>query len=400
MFGSVSSFVGFFCSLVREWNMAKFGDLNNDLLIKVLSLLPTRTLARVKCVCKCWFQLISHRKFIKLQLKKAEPLAGFFFQERYQSVDEDIKFNSYIPTESNISYDKVHHNVFDFLPEAVTVQAITNGLVCCRSCLPCPDPHMYVCNPLNKEWVTFRCGKPVNRWSAFALAFDPFEDPIDTSTHFKVIRIHQTVADMDEESYYLFEIFSSRTQRWRVPSEICSRKNESLINSGVCVNGILYWLTSGDRVLTFNVENELSWLVGAPFPTSDLETVTEICIGESEGQLHYVLLSVYGLQVWALEEIYEPKWIIKFSTTLEELENENNDLFYKVAERVSQRSLSWISLLAFRDGVLLMRVGIQVLFFDINSKLVEEPCSLSVLGTQTIYGALAIPFTMTLVPFL
>ncbi|KAL9690887.1 hypothetical protein QQ045_011299 [Rhodiola kirilowii] len=395
MFGSIGFFVGF-CSLVIVRNMAQFGDLNNDLLTKVFSLLPTKTLARVKCVCKWWFQLISHRTFIQLQLKKTEPLCGFFFQARNDLVDEDVKYTSYIPIESNVStYDKVHHKVFDFLPEAVTVQAITNGLVCSRSCLPCPDPHIYICNPLNKEWVTFRCGNPpVNRWSAFALAFDPFVDLIDTSTHFKVIRVQQTMAVLGEESYYSFEIFSSRTQQWRVPKEICCCMNESLINSGVCINGILYWLTSGDRVLTFNVENELSWLVAAPFPTSELETVLEICIGESEGQLNYVLLSVYGLQVWALEDIYEPKWIIKSSTTLEELENENNVL---VAEWVKHSFIDWVVLLAFRDGVVLVRFGPRVFILDINSKLLEERCRFSALGIHAIYDPLVVPYTMTLV---
>lgn len=381
--------------------MGGFQDLNNDLLMIVLSPLPTKTLARFKSVSKHWFQVISDRAFIKLQLKRNEQqLCGFFFQERFQFVEEDIKFISYIPIVSNVLCDKVRHDVFDFLPEAVTVQSVANGLVCCRSLLPCHDPHIYVCNPLNKEWVTFRCRLPVNRLNSFALAFDPVQDLLETSTHFKVVRVDQTtVDDEDEQPCYLFEIYSSRTRQWRVIRELCWRKDESLFDSGVWIKGILHWL-AGDQVLTFNVEYELPWLVYAPIPTSELETAPNICIGESEGQLQYMMLSAYGLQVWALEEIYEAKWVIKFSTTLEELENENRKFFYKFAERVSLRVLSWVTLLAFRDGHLLMRVSDRVLLYNIKSRVVEEPCSLSALGSQTYFGPLVVPYTMTLVPFI
>lgn len=382
--------------------MGGFHDINNDLLMKVISSLPTKTLSRFKSVSKLWFQIISDRLFIKSHLKtiENEQVCGFFFQERFQYIDEDIHFNSFISIDSDVLRQKVLHNVFSFLPEDVTVQSVANGLVCCRSLLPCHDPYIYVCNPVNKEWVTFRCDSPVNRLNTFALAFDPVQDFIHNSTHFKVVRVHQTtVADEDEQPCYLFEIYYSKTREWRVIRELCLRKEESLFNNAVWINGILYWL-AGDQVLTFNVNYELPWLVCAPIPTSELGAVAEICIGEYKGHLHYVILSAYGLQVWSLEEIYEAKWVIKFSTTLDQLENENRKLFYKVAERVSQRVLSWITLLAFRDGLVLMRVSDRVLMYNVKTRLVEEPCSLSVLGSKTYFGPLVVPYTMSLVPFL
>ena len=65
----------------------------------------------------------------------------------------------------------------------------------------------------------------------------------------------------------------------------------------------MHWL-NGDRVLTFNVQNELSWLVPAPVPASEFMAVPEACIGESEGRLSYVFVSEQGVHVWCLEDYY------------------------------------------------------------------------------------------------
>ncbi|KAK9266241.1 hypothetical protein L1049_000029 [Liquidambar formosana] len=406
--------------------MEELGFLNTDIPIDVLSRLPTKILLGLKCVSKGWNCLISDRSFIKVQLKKTEPVVGFFFQERFQWCNDDIKSYSYIPIGTEGT--EVWHTIFDFLPEDVTVLASSNGLVCCRSCMPSPDPVIYVCNPSNKDWVSLKWDAhdkrndlalafdpfedaidistnfkvdAHNKRISLALAFDPFQDPIDISTSFKVVRVRQMETDR-EDSYFSFEIYSSETGEWRKSKEICQYNRDLSKNNGIFIGGLLHWLTDGDQVLTFHVKNELSWLLSEPFPTTEFKSIPETCIGESEGRLHYVMISEDGLQVWVLEDYYESKWALKFSVTLEEMEEENPQLLYNICQRVGQRvaidMTAWMDPLAFKDGLLFMRVSIKIYLYHIETRKMEELCTLSQLGTNSMFSPTVLPYTMSLVP--
>ncbi|KAL3529416.1 hypothetical protein ACH5RR_008738 [Cinchona calisaya] len=60
-------------------------------------------------------------------------------------------------------------------------------------------------------------------------------------------------------------------------------------------------ILDGGKIVRFNPEIELSWLIDVPVPVLWLLNIPEMCIGELKGKLHYVLFSEYGLQLWALE---------------------------------------------------------------------------------------------------
>lgn len=386
---------------------------NNDIPIEVLSRLPTKTLLQLKRVSKEWQQLLSDRSFIKVHsTRTTDPITGFFFQERFQWCDTDIKSISYIPVNMELGA-QVHRTVLHFLPESVVVVASSNGLICCRSCLPCPQPKIYVCNPSNKEWVSLEFPTP-DIGKSVALAFDPLQNPIDVSTDFKVVRVCQietktktdtdteSETETDKESLFSFDIYSSRTRAWRRSTEICKCKHNLFKNKGVFAEGILYWLTNGGQVVMFDPEKELSLLLMEPLPVSHFDSVPEMCIGESEGKLHYVLVSEHGLQIWVLKDWFASQWELKLSVTLDKLEEENPELLCNVQERVASRitidMVPWIDPLAFKDGLLLMRGSTDIFSYHFETRKLRKLGKLSMLGGNSMFSPTVLPYVMRLVP--
>lgn len=389
----------FFFFLFEFQEMENFGGLNSDIPFDVLSRLSAKELVGFKSVSKGWQHLISDRSFIRVQSQKKEPLSGFFCQQRYRWSYDDIKTISYIPVGREGA--ELRQNVFDFLPQDVVVLTSCNGLVCCRSCVPFEEPTIYVCNPLNKEWNRMDWARP-DKEDSIALAFDPFQDFTENSTNFKVVRVLQ-FGDDQKEVYFAFDVYSSKTRKWKLSKEICWCSSNLYKNKGVFIGGVLHWLTDGDKILTFNVENELAWLISAPIPATEFNSVPEACIGESKGRLHYIMISEEGLHVWFLEDYFDFKWSLKHSKTLAEMEKEHAQSFCNLYERVTQRltfdNSPWMDPLAFKDRVLLLRVSNTIYLYHIETSKMEKFCENSRFGTNSLFCPTVVPYSMSLVPF-
>ncbi|KAJ4980566.1 hypothetical protein NE237_031403 [Protea cynaroides] len=255
----------------------EIGYSNDDLLTKVLSRLPTKTLLGLKCVSKGWHRVISDLSFIRVQLERSQSISGFFFQESFHYCDEDIKSLSYLLVGKEQAV--VQNNILDFLPENVVLKSSSNGLLCCRSCLPAQDLVIYVCNPSIKVWVKLNWAKP-DKNDSFALAFSPLSHPVDICKDFKVVSIHQI--ETETNSCFSIEIYSSETGAWKTLKDAyeCSYNLY-----GIFASGFLYWPTDGDHILAFNIEKEQVQLIGLPSPMVSCKGVPEMCIGESGGHL-------------------------------------------------------------------------------------------------------------------
>lgn len=374
-----------------------FGLLDDDVFFDVLSRLPAKCLLRLKSVCKGWCRLISDRIFIKVQSQTLEPIVGFLIQQRFQWCSDDIKIITHIPVE--LGSAALQQSVFSFLPDDVVVLSSCNGLVCCRSCFPFSDPAIYVCNPVNKDWIKLKWTKP-DKEDSVVLVFDPCQDMVDCSTNFKLVRVRQ-FETASEDLYFSFDIYCSSTGAWRVSQEICYCSDKLLKNKGIYVGGILHWLTDGDEILTFNVENELSWLISVPVSAAQIESDYQSCVGESDGQLYYVMISENGLQFWFLEDYFEFKWNLKYSKTLEVLEEEHPNFLCNLHERVRRRptidSNPWMDPLAFRDGILLIRVCAKIFLYHVETNKMNEVCYFSGLGTYSSYLPTVLPYSLSLV---
>ncbi|XP_031257995.1 F-box protein At5g49610-like [Pistacia vera] len=383
-----------FCREIREV-MHNFWSLNTDVFFEVLSRLPTKCLLGLKCVCKGWHRLLSDRLFIKSQSQQREPIFGFFFQHRFHWCLDDIKTINHIPVES----EGLQQRVFRFLPEDVVVMASCNGLVCLRSCYPFKDPSIYVCNPLNREWIRLDWTK-ADKETSIALVFDPCREPIGHSTNFKLVQVQQCEAGA-EDFYFSFDIYSSDTGDWRTSKEICLCNDRLYKNKGTLIGGILHWLTNGDEILTFNIENELSWLISVPISAATLDSVPEACIGESDGKLHYVMVSENGFHVWCLEDYFEFHWTLKHSKSLDAMEEEHPEFLCNLQVRVTQRladSTPWMDPLAFKDGYVLMRVCTNIYLYHVNTNKMKKVCGQNEMGTCSTFNPIVLPYSLSLVP--
>ncbi|KAH6815870.1 hypothetical protein C2S51_020690 [Perilla frutescens var. frutescens] len=372
---------------------------NDDMPANILSRLSAKTLHCLKLVSKEWLNLISERSFVSLQLKSKEPLSGFFFQEVFQwTDDEHAEIISYIPVD--VERVNVRQTVLDFLPDNVVILSLNNGLLCCRSCFPNSQPMLYVCNPLNKQWRSLLWPN-LPKDCRVALAFDPFRDPIDISTDFNLVAVSGVLTD-DEEYHFFFDIYSSQVRSWRRSKE-CFRCNHDLTKTGgILAEGILYWLTDGYGVLMFDPQNELSWLIEGPLPATEFISIPEMCIGESEGKLCYVIISEHGLQLWILKDQFAAQWDLKFYASLDELERENSDVLYKIEEKVrsqlSRDTFSWMDPMSFKDGMLLLRVSTAVYLYQFDTRMMKKLCDASTLGPKAMFSPIVVPYTMSLVP--
>ncbi|KAL8542471.1 hypothetical protein ACS0TY_003362 [Phlomoides rotata] len=390
--------------MIRRWFA------NDDIPTNILSRLSAKKLHNLKNVSKEWHNLVSDRSFVSLQLQKREPVSGFFFQEVFQFTDyEGIDSISYIPVDTEIL--NVWRSILSFLPENVVIMSLNNGLLCCRSCFPISDPRVYVCNPLNRQYGSVEWPNlPRDSTSSIALVFDPSRNPIDKSTDFKLVAVSKMEMeeddddddDVEEECCFLFYIYSSKTGLWTRSKEFCPSNDNLSKNKGVLVEGVLYWHTDGCKILMFDPQSEVSLLISSPLPETEFDSIPETCIGESHGKLCYVIISEDGLQEWTLEDCFMSHWELKISIPLYEFEKENPIVGYKLSEkvgnRVSKEAVPWMDPLAFKDGMLLLRVSAVVYLFQFDTRMMKRLCDVSSLGPKSMFSPIVVPYTMSLVP--
>ncbi|CAN0883969.1 hypothetical protein LINGRAHAP2_LOCUS14700 [Linum grandiflorum] len=131
------------------------------------------------------------------------------------------------------------------------------------------------------------------------------------------------------------------------------------------------------------------------------------CIGESNGvlALQYVMAatSTLGLVVWSLDgPYYEEKWSMGFGKSLADIEKEHAagyDLYLLDRIRFQRLNVeSGMDLLAFRDGILILRAGNTVFLYNTLIVGMDRVAHVSDLGAGSLFSLTVIPYSMSLVP--
>jgi len=93
----------------------------------------------------------------------------------------------------------------------------------------------------------------------------------------KLVEVEWDEDDVEQEGelYFTFELYSSEIGGWRKSKETWQCYNKLVNNEGTYIGGILHWL-NGYRVLTFDIENELSLLIQALGPTLKFMAAPEV----------------------------------------------------------------------------------------------------------------------------
>ncbi|KAL5728038.1 hypothetical protein ACHQM5_001163 [Ranunculus cassubicifolius] len=355
--------------------------LDDDTLIEILSRLSLEFLPIMKCVCKKWLCLINSNSFRNTHFQKSNNgVAGIFLQAMFYCDCDCCKDVQDYPLLTFVGIDKegrsvLRRNMLDFLPEKVAVAASFNGLIICRSYFrrikehvysvsmenpPHAELQIYVCNPLTKE---FRVLKPNLRNTdrcALGLAF--------ASNYFQVLVV-QVLRKANDSFCYIFKIFSSKTNTWRVSYDKCYHSRRFLYQRHAFVNGMFYWLALGHSVLAFDLEKERSHIFKLPGPVLKLDGSWGWCIGVSEGKLHYVVSTLYEFMVWILNGDYlNPQWQLKYfrhvfnTKLLEEWNGVINpmDESYHLPNRA-------MNPMAFKDDVVFMDWNFNLAAYNIKT---------------------------------
>ncbi|KAK6924351.1 hypothetical protein RJ641_010551 [Dillenia turbinata] len=203
----------------------------------VLPFLPAKSLARFKAVSKEWNQWISRPFLTHMQSNFFRQFSGLFRQNKQGTI-------SFISLNSN-AYDIPQHSL-DFMPVFVNLISACNGLLFCQGRF---GGTYYVCSPVFREWKElpepsqYHGEKP-----AAVLAFDPHL--LNFAAHFDLICAIAGPA-------IFFEIYSSRTNSWRVSHVECfSEKGLDMEIGGFYIKGYAYWMTESGKILVYDVKNE------------------------------------------------------------------------------------------------------------------------------------------------
>ncbi|KAJ6919435.1 hypothetical protein NC651_013406 [Populus alba x Populus x berolinensis] len=257
-----------------------------------LCFLPAKSLCRFKTVSKEWLRWINSPFFVHTQTNHFRHISGLFCQFPGESP-------------SFMSLNPVAYGVPDptlcFLPEPVDVRTSCNGLLGCQSRLG--DNAYYICNPVTEGW---RMVPKPNLYhgpeTAIALAFEP--DILNFEAQYELI----CAVTLPDRAALQFEIYSSRTNSWRVSNAVCLELDALPLNGdGFYTRGFVYWETESGAILVFDLKEEVYGIVSLPPSRKPTGALTVM-----RGELCYLLphreddawsIEVYGNMDMSLQRI-------------------------------------------------------------------------------------------------
>ncbi|KAK1268077.1 F-box protein [Acorus gramineus] len=255
-----------------------------------LQYLPAKSLLRFKSVSKQWRRWISSPFFIHTQSNSFRSLSGLFINNNNNG--SSTSFASLDPS----SYG-VPDASLEFLPDDVHVCASSNGLLLCRGKIrpEIHNPLYYVCNPATRDWSFLPspdCDHGGHADSVPVLSFQPSILGFDAD--FEVV-VAFRIGDFD--GIYGFEVFSSRTGRWRPSTAVCDG-GRLVPFSGVISGSVFLWRTSLPSVVAcYDADADKCWLSEMPpgFEGSAWQ------IGEVMGRVCCVCIIGWTVTVYAMD---------------------------------------------------------------------------------------------------
>lgn len=229
---------------------SSISDLPSDILEKILLRLPVKSIAACKCVCKSWYDLISHPEFAKLHFDQGDVYPLLYFLNRTQ--DSELNLGICDPTHS-ISYIDVNLEKAAVPGKNCYILDSCNGLL--LLCIPNDkdNQHYIVCNPITGEFINLPEAEKLSSLKEFAVhcgfGFSA------TSNQYKVIRMSRHLCSISHDMRV--EVHILGTESWKdmgwLPLPIESYSKHTY------VNGFVYWwprVYKSRPIVSFDVEKE------------------------------------------------------------------------------------------------------------------------------------------------
>ncbi|KAJ3702130.1 hypothetical protein LUZ61_005835 [Rhynchospora tenuis] len=269
---------------------SQIGFLPFDLIIQILSRLPSKSLLKFKSVCKSWYLLISSTHFTQLHFRFSSKTLQLVIQPpdpTDPNLEKLLLVDPFTPSPS-LS--------LDFVDDCIKVRASSNGILCCSSV---KNKGVYfVCNPITREYriLPRTRDRPFTRTQPFYEATLAFTDHLANFV----------------ETKFVSNVFNSETNCWkRFEFPLIDEFTHMNRNQAVHDNCSIYWLTqSCMHLLYFDSEIENWGKVALPGEILGTQDGSRVYLLEYEGFVSVIQISQGVMSTFVLKDRNLEKWYL------------------------------------------------------------------------------------------
>lgn len=246
--------------------MAK--TLPSDIILNILSRLPTESLSECSLVCKPWQNLIYYDRSLARMLSRrvydqdsvdAVTSGKASFLYLFNSVKGHTLFK-HLEYDDEKREKPLKFEIAKFIPvpdhAPVEIIGSCNGLVCIsvfsKKNDTIQDP-IYICNPMTREFVYLP--KLTNKFSRGDYVVSGFGYHPSTN-QYKVVRIYCHAASKKKPFVGCVQVYTLGSgEGWRNLEDITYELHPSVSNE-ILVNGALHWLDEDGQIVKFDLFDE------------------------------------------------------------------------------------------------------------------------------------------------
>ncbi|KAK7255099.1 hypothetical protein RIF29_28502 [Crotalaria pallida] len=318
-------------------SLTNITHLSDDLLQEIFTRLPSRSVARCKCVTKRWLGLISSLSFIHLFICYQHSLYNTFFlfisprelmltfPHFFDEPQPHLEFPPAQNTTPSSLIPRVNGQTQTFVSSTmllkVSVCGSSNGLILgCNTRYTCGYSY-YVYDPLSMECIQIPNPPVTYSVCIYAVGFvcDAFcyigqsEGTLISNRNYRVVIIPSFIAKLAQ---FKVEVFSSETKQWM-------QLNVSLPNGfyfaphwllSYDFNGSLYFMGT-ESIFVFDPYSHRSKTLEYPRDVDAMNIMSFGFLGSSHGSLRIGEISLKDVKVWELLHEDE-KWQLIHHTNL------------------------------------------------------------------------------------
>ncbi|KAM0049944.1 putative F-box domain-containing protein [Helianthus debilis subsp. tardiflorus] len=276
--------------------------LSNDMIFKILLMLPAKDLVKLSTVCKTWRKLINSPNFVEAHMSVCEPVLTFLKHSSESrpnmfSIDgNNGSFTLFEPSSSKTRDRQIYSMEFKSRKSKVSdlnICGFGDILATCDGLLLATNKSgtLLVLNPTTRKLVPVKPGTMVPPHDeSYGFVF---------SNHTREYKLVHLL--LDDMGHIDSEILSLKTMSWKgctVPSFGLFR---DFRHKPVAVSGVLYWLPGDNDVnyfVSMNIDEEKFVRNALPVnSTGPNDRLMENC-----ALLNFIAqMTVYRIQVWTLK---------------------------------------------------------------------------------------------------
>lgn len=260
-----------------------------DIIWNIVCRLPVKSLAKLKSVCKAWFNIISDPVFNQQYFLHSEP--GLIIQE-LTLIKRRLRASFLEKKE-----EEIHEQSFDACRMG-NIMACCNGLVIMREE---QDPRVLrVTNPATKQQeilppCTSQSYDSEIHYYGFAFVASTLE--------YKVLHLFAYDRDLSVQCEIL--TLGTDNLQWRRVDGPSAELGNWYYCAPVSINGVLHWSAPPEHIISMDMGKEKFHLMQIPkFRLSEVELL------DLGGSLSFVNHgSAKQLEVWVSKDLYGKKWV-------------------------------------------------------------------------------------------